>query len=73
MWIGKNKEKEVGVNLEEKAKQVESKGKKIYSQRFFSSVALVIILLLFCFVFEAELNYVLQAELELTVSPRLAS
>lgn len=72
MWIGKNKEKEVGVNLEEKAKQVESKGKKIYSQRFFSSVALVIILL-FCFVFEAELNYVLQAELELTVSPRLAS
>ena len=38
MWIDKIKEKEMGVNSEEKAKQLETKGKIRYSQCFFYSV-----------------------------------
>lgn len=44
MQIGKIKEEEMGVNLEEKAKQFETKGKKIYSRYFFYSVYLFIYL-----------------------------
>ena len=51
MWIGKIKEKEMGVNLEEKAKQLETKGKIRYSQCFFDSVALVILFYFILFYF----------------------
>lgn len=54
MQIGKIKEEEMEVNLEEKAKQFGTKGKKIYSRYFFYSVYLFVCL----FIFETGLNSV---------------
>lgn len=42
MQIGKIKEEEMGVNLEEKVKQFGTKEKKIYSRYFFYSVCLFV-------------------------------
>lgn len=53
MQIGKIKEEEMGVNLEEKAKQLETKGKKIYSRYFFYSVYLFIYLFVCLFLRQA--------------------
>lgn len=53
MQIGKIKEEEMGVNLEEKAKQFETKGKKIYSRYFFYSVYLFIYLFVCLFLRQA--------------------